>query len=91
MKGSFAIRSASSASAGLHYSDYDAHGFCRVFSLGAGYRISERTELHADAGRHTNSPGRSSLTVDGSLLNLGIRFDLGGSGHERLFTHQPLN
>lgn len=89
--GSFAIGSAFSARAGLHYSDYDAEGYYRVFSLGAGYQISDGTELYADIGRHTNSFGGRSPTVDGSLFNLGIRFDLGGSGNERLFTYQPLN
>ena len=91
VEGSFAIGSAFSARAGLHYSDYDAEGYYRVFTLGAGYRISDGTELYADLGRHTNSFGGSSPTVDGSLFNLGIRFDLGGSGNERLFRYQPLN
>lgn len=91
VQGTFAIGSAFSARAGLHYTDYDAEGYYRVFSLGAGYRISDGSELYVDLGRHTNSSGGSRPTVDGSLLNLGIRFDLGGSGQERLFTYQPLN
>lgn len=89
-KGAYALGSAFSARAGVHYGDYGADGFYRVFSLGAGYKISEGTEIYADLSRHKNDFGPVIGTYRGDLINLGVRFDLGGGG-DRLFSYQPLN
>jgi hypothetical protein len=89
LKGAYAFGSALSARAGMHYSDYGTDGFYRVLTLGAGYKLGDSTELYADLSRHTNDFGGFG-SVSGSLVNLGVRFDLGGDG-ERLFSYQPLN
>jgi hypothetical protein len=60
-----------------------------VLTLGAGYKLGDSTELYADLSRHTNDLGGFG-SVSGSLVNLGVRFDLGGDA-ERLFSYQPLN
>ena len=89
VKGSYAIGNAFSARAGFHSSDYGADGDYRVFSLGAGYKVGDSMEVYADLSRHKNDFGTGGV-YKGDLLNLGVRFDLGGDG-ERLFSYQPLN
>lgn len=89
VKGSYGIGSAFSARGGYHYTDYGSgDGHYRVISLGAGYRLGDSMELYADLSRHKTDTGASE--VSGDILNLGVRFDLGGDG-ERLFSYQPLN
>jgi hypothetical protein len=91
VKGSYALGSALSLNAGIHYSDYGDDGYYRVFSLGAGYKISPGTEVYGGIGSHANDFGAGSPTLHGSLINLGVRFDLGGGGSEKVFSYQPLN
>jgi hypothetical protein len=89
VKGAYALGSALSARAGLHYSDYGSDGYYRVLTLGAGYSVTDTVEVYADVSRHTNDFGASG-SVSGDLFNLGVRFDLGGDG-DRLFSYQALN
>ena len=91
LQGSYGLGSAFSLKAGVHYSDYGDDGYYRVFSLGAGYKLSPGTEVYAGIGRHANDFGAGSPALNGSLVNLGVRFDLGGSGSDKMFTYQPLN
>jgi predicted porin len=91
VKGSYAIGDAFSVKAGMHYSDYGDDGYYRVFSLGAGYTVSPGTEVYAGVGTHANDLGAGSPTLNGSLVNLGVRFDLGGDGSDKVFSYQPLN
>lgn len=91
VNGAYSIGSAFSARAGLHYSDYGDAGFYRVFSLGAGYQLSDQSEVYADVSRHTNDFGASGSAYQGNLFHLGVRFDLGGSGSDKTFAYQPLN
>ena len=89
-RGSYAFGSALTARAGLHSADYGADGDYRVVSLGLGYKLGETTEVYADLSRHKNDFGPVIGAFSGSLINLGVRFDLGGDG-DRLFSYQPLN
>lgn len=91
IKGSYAIGSAFSAKLGLHYSDYGDAGYYQVFSLGAGYKVSQGTEVYAGIGSHTNDFGAGGGEYHGDLVNLGVRFDLGGNGSDKMFSYQPLN
>ncbi len=83
--GAYEFGGAFSARAGLHYSDFGTDGHNRIFSLGAGYRLASGTQLYADYSR------KNTGDTGGSLVNLGVRFDLGGGGSEKTFTYQPLN
>lgn len=91
VKGSYALGSAFSAKMGLHYSDYGPDGYYQVLSVGAGYKLSQGTEVYAGLGRHNNDAGAAFPKLDGNVLNLGVRFDLGGSGSDKMFSYQPLN
>jgi hypothetical protein len=91
IKGSYALGSAFSAKLGMHYSDYGDEGYYQVFSLGAGYKVTPGTEIYAGISRHTNDFGVGGGEANGDLLNLGVRFDLGGNGSEKVFSYQPLN
>lgn len=87
-KGAYSIGSALTARAGYHYGDFGADGSYRVLSLGAGYKVNDGIEVYADLSRHKNDFGAGG-TYRGHLINLGVRFGLGGDG-SRLFTYQPL-
>ncbi len=91
VKGSYALGSALSAKIGLHYSDYGDDGHYQVLSIGAGYKLSQATEVYAGLGRHDNDAGAGAPSRDGSVVNLGVRFDLGGEGSDKVFSYQPLN
>lgn len=91
VKGAYALGSAFSARARLHYSDFGADGHYGVVSLGAGYKLNRSTEVYADLSRHKNDFGPVSGEYSGSLVNLGVRFGLGGTNTDRMFTYQPLN
>lgn len=91
VKGTYAIGNTFSARAGVHYSDYGADGSYRVFSLGAGYKISEGAEIYADLSRHKNDFGPVIGEYRGSLVKLGVRFNLGSGSSDRIFSYQPLN
>ena len=88
VKGDYAIGNALTARAGLHDRDFGAGGSYRVFSLGAGYAFSDTGQVYADIGHHKSNTATTSES--GSVVSLGVRFDLGGDG-ERLFSYQPLN
>ncbi len=88
-KAAYSFGSALSARAGYHYSDFGADGSYRTFSLGAGYKLNDGMELYADVSRHKNDFGAAG-TYHGDLIDLGVRFNLGGDS-SRLFSYQPLN
>ncbi|WP_309667207.1 hypothetical protein [Tabrizicola sp.] len=91
VKGAFTIAGGLSARAGLHYSDYGDAGYYRVLSVGAGYQMNNGAELYADISRHANDFGAGSPTLNGSLFDLGVRFNLGGGNSDKAFSYQPLN
>jgi len=86
VKGGYSF-GALSARAGLHQTDLGAGASYRVFSLGAGYAIGDSAEVYADIGRHKTDNG--TTTDRGNVINLGVRFDLGGDS-SRMFTYEPL-
>lgn len=88
-RGAWTFGSALSARAGYHYTDFGAEGSYRVLSLGAGYRINDGMEVYADLGHHKTDAGIDG-TSKGEVINLGVRFGLGGDS-DRLFSFQPLN
>lgn len=88
-RGSYALGSALTARAGYHYTDQGAEGSYRVLSLGAGYKVNDGMEVYADLSRHKTDLGAAG-TTHGDLLNLGVRFNLGGDS-SRMFSYQPLN
>lgn len=61
----------------------------RVLSLGAGYKVNDSLEVHADLGRYKNDFGGGDV-FRADMVNLGVRFGLGGDPG-RLFWFQPLN
>ena len=91
VKGSYALSDAFSAKMGLNYSDYGPDGYYQVLSVGAGYKVSPGTEVYAGIGRHNNDAGAADPKLDGNILNLGVRFDLGGNGSDKMFSYQPIN
>ena len=86
VKGGYSF-GALSARAGLHQTDLGAGASYRVFSLGAGYAIGDSAEVYADIGRHKTDNG--TTTDRGNVINLGVRFDLGGDS-SRMFTYESL-
>lgn len=89
--GSYAIGNALTARAGMHYADFDEAGYYGTLSLGAGYKISDQTEVYADFKRHKNDGGTLFSDARGSVISLGVRFDLGGSTSAKTFSYMPLN
>ena len=90
VKGSYAIGSALTARAGMHYADFDDAGHYSTLSIGAGYKVSQQTEVYADIKHHNNDFGSSGDDYHGSVVNLGVRFDLGGSTSGKAFSYMPM-
>lgn len=88
LNGDYAFGNALSARARWHDSDFGDAGSYQVFSIGAGYAFSDTGQLYADLGHTETETG--SASESGSVISLGVRFDLGGDG-ERLFSYKPLN
>ncbi|WP_431299026.1 porin [Tabrizicola sp. BL-A-41-H6] len=89
--GSYALGNALTARAGMHYADFDEGGHYGTLSLGAGYKVSGQTEIYADLKHHNNDGGSLYGDAHGSVINLGVRFDLGGSTSAKTFSYMPLN
>lgn len=85
-KGAYSF-GALSARAGLHQTSLGGGASYGVFSIGAGYAIGDTAEVYADIGRHKTDNG--TATDRGNVINLGVRFDLGGDS-SRMFTYEPL-
>lgn len=90
LKGSYAIGNALTARAGMHYADFDDAGHYGTLSIGAGYKVSGQTEVYADIKRHTNDFGTAGGDFRGSVVNLGVRFDLGGATSSKAFSYMPM-
>ncbi|TAG12203.1 MAG: hypothetical protein EAZ40_16015 [Rhodobacterales bacterium] len=86
VKGGYSF-GALSARAGLHQTSLGGGASYGVFSLGAGYAFSDTAEVYADIGRHSTDNG--TTTNRDNVINLGVRFDLGGDS-SRMFTYEPL-
>ena len=86
--GSYAIGNALTARGGVRYADI-GDGSYSTFSLGAGYKLSGQTELYADVKRHKSDFGGGD-SEHGNVLNLGVRFGLGGNT-DKTFSYMPLN
>ncbi len=86
VKGAYSF-GAISARAGLHQTSLGDGASYGVLSVGAGYAIGDTTEVYADIGRHETDNGIA--TDRGNVINLGVRFDLGGDS-SRMFSYEPL-
>lgn len=86
--GSYDINEALNLRAGAVYMDFGNSGFYHVARLGLGYDIADRTEIYVDYARHGNNFGGGSPTYNGSLWYVGLNFDLGNKGSDRLFNYQ---
>lgn len=91
VNGAYALGDALSARMGLTYNDYGPNGYYQVLSVGAGYKLNQGTEVYAGLGHVTNDAGAGEPKLNGSVVNLGVRFDLGGNGSDKMFSFQPLN
>ena len=90
VNGSYAVTGPLAVRFGTSYSDFGDNGFYRVFTLGAGYTLGSGTEVYADLSRHTNDFGASDPQDTGSIVDIGVRFDLGAGDTGKAFRYQPL-
>ena len=86
--GAFSFNGPLSLRLGTKFTDLGAAGNTSLFTVGAGYTLGNGTALHADYGRQS---GASAVGDGGSLLNLGVRFNLGAGSPDTAFRYQPLN
>jgi len=74
---------------GTKFTDFGTGGNASQMTIGAGFTLGSGTNIYADYGRHSGTAGAGD--GNGSLINLGVRFNLGAGGTDKAFSYQPLN